>query len=408
MHYDFLVVGAGIMGLSIAREIKISFPGCRIKVLEKEPDVGFHSSGRNSGVLHAGFYYSSDSLKAKFTRDGNRILTEYCVRNNIRINKCGKLVVAQNESELETLYGLEKRGKRNNVDVKLVDEDEARRIDPNAKTLEKALYSPTTSTIDPLELCKFIRKELEEQDVDFSFGESYLKRIDGNKILTSGGNTIEAGKIINSAGLYADKIAKEFGFSRNYEIIPFKGLYLKYNKNDTPIKTNIYPVPNLNNPFLGVHFTITVDGHIKIGPTSAPAFWRENYKGFENFRFFEFCKIISWETLLFITNAFGFRDLAINEIKKYRRAYFIRLAKQLVHSIDEKGFKEWTRPGIRAQLINIHTRELVQDFIVEGDKHSIHVLNAVSPALTSSFPFAKWVVDNFIKDHENEKKQISE
>ena len=163
-----------------------------------------------------------------------------------------------------------------------------------------------------------------------------------------------------------------------------------------PVKTNIYPVPNLKNPFLGVHFTITSDNHIKIGPTSMPAFWRENYKGFDYFSLSEFLNIISWEAQLFLTNAFGFRDLAIEEVKKYQRKYFIGLAKKMVYNIDEKGFKEWTTPGIRAQLLNINTKELVQDFVVEGDKESIHVLNAVSPAFTSSFPFSRWVVENFI------------
>ena len=396
MKYDFLIVGAGIIGLSIARELRELYPAAKIKVLEKEPDTGFHSSGRNSGVLHAGFYYTADSLKAKFTKEGNRQLTEYCLENNLRINRCGKLVIAQNESELETLYELEKRGKANKVDVRLLNQEEAKEIDPNAKTFKKALYSPTTSTVDPIELCRFIKSELKKKNVEFSFGESYVRRISDNKIITSKGIEHDAGKLINTAGLYADRIAREFGFSKDYEIIPFKGLYLKYSKSDMPVKTNIYPVPNLKNPFLGVHFTITSDNHIKIGPTSMPAFWRENYKGFDNFSLSEFLNIISWEAQLFLTNAFGFRDLAIEEVKKYQRKYFIGLAKKMVYNIDEKGFKEWTTPGIRAQLLNINTKELVQDFVVEGDKESIHVLNAVSPAFTSSFPFSRWVVENFI------------
>ncbi len=391
-----MIVGAGIIGLSIARELRELYPAAKIKVLEKEPDTGFHSSGRNSGVLHAGFYYTADSLKAKFTKEGNRQLTEYCLENNLRINRCGKLVIAQNESELETLCELEKRGKANKVDVRLINQEEAKEIDPNAKTFKKALYSPTTSTVDPIELCRFIKRELKKKNVEFSFGESYVRRISDNKIITSKGIEHDAGKLINTAGLYADRIAREFGFSKDYEIIPFKGLYLKYSKSDMPVKTNIYPVPNLKNPFLGVHFTITSDNHIKIGPTSMPAFWRENYKGFDNFSLSEFLNIISWEAQLFLTNAFGFRDLAIEEVKKYQRKYFIGLAKKMVYNIDEKGFKEWTTPGIRAQLLNINTKELVQDFVVEGDKESIHVLNAVSPAFTSSFPFSRWVVENFI------------
>ncbi len=396
MKYDFLIVGAGIIGLSIARELRELYPSAKIKIIEKEPDTGMHSSGRNSGVLHAGFYYTADSLKAKFTKEGNRQLTEYCLNNNLTINRCGKLVIARDEEELETLYELEKRGKTNEVDVSLIDEEEVKKIDPNAKTYKKALYSPTTSTVDPVELCKFIKMELERKNVEISFGEAYVKRVNNNKIVTSKNNELDAEKFINTAGLYADRIAREFGFSKDYEIIPFKGLYLKYVKPDMPVKTNIYPVPNLKNPFLGVHYTVTADNHIKIGPTSMPAFWRENYKGFDNFNPGEFFKIITWEARLFLTNAFGFRDLAIEEIKKYRRSYFTGLAKKMVYEIDETGFKEWTTPGIRAQLLNINTKELVLDFVVEGDKDSVHILNAVSPAFTGSFPFCAWVIDNFV------------
>lgn len=396
MKYDFLIVGAGIIGLSIARELRELYPDAKIRIIEKEADTGLHSSGRNSGVLHSGFYYTADSLKAKFTKEGNRQLTEYCLKNNLKINRCGKLVIAQNETELQTLYELEKRGITNKVDVRIIDEEEAKKIDPNAKTFKKALYSPTTSTVDPVELCRFIKMELEAKNVEISFGESYIRRIGDNRILTSKGAGHDAGKLINTAGLYADKIAREFGFSKDYEIIPFKGLYLKYTKSDMPVKTNIYPVPNLKNPFLGVHYTVTVDNHIKIGPTSMPAFWRENYKGFYNFRLFEFFNIISWEARLFMSNAFGFRDLAIEEVRKYNRKYFTGLAKKMVYNIDISGFKEWTTPGIRAQLLNVNTKELVQDFVVEGDNKSIHVLNAVSPAFTSSFPFSRWVVENYI------------
>jgi len=393
---DYLVIGAGIIGLAIARELKSRFPQAEILVIDKEPDVAYHGSGRNSGVLHAGFYYSADSLKARFTRDGNIQLKEYCKKNNLRLNECRKVVVAKDESEIEGIYELERRGKRNGVDVRIVTEAEMKEIEPNAKTFKIGLFSPNTATVDPTEVNIFIKNELKSQGVKFLFSEGYKKKADGNTILTTHGRKITAGKIINAAGLYADKIAKEFNFSSNYTIIPFKGIYLKYTKSDKPIRTNIYPVPNLKNPFLGVHFTVTVDGIIKIGPTSIPAFWRENYKGMANYRTRELFNILGWESRLFLTNAFGFRNLAFDEIKKYNKPYFVRLATQLVHSIDSSGFTEWSRPGIRAQLLNTKTLELVMDFVVEGDNTTIHVLNAVSPAFTSSFPFAKWVVENYV------------
>lgn len=395
-HSEYLIIGGGIIGLAIAKELISRMPNKKIIVLEKEPDVAFHSSGRNSGVLHAGFYYTADSLKAKFTRDGNKQLREYCYANNLRINECKKVVVAKDESELPALFELDKRGKTNGVDVKIIDEKELFEIDPNVKTFDYALYSPTTATVDPLEVNQAIKSELISKGVNFYFSEAYTSKRGNNSILTSKNSLFSADKIINTAGLYADKVAKDFGFSQAHTVIPFKGVYLKYHGDEKPVSINVYPVPNLKNPFLGVHFTVTVDGNVKIGPTSMPAFWRENYVGFDNFKVSELLNILGWETRLFTSNAFGFRKLAIEEVKKYNKNYFARLALDLVHKLNLKGFDEWGKPGIRAQLLNIQTKELVMDFVVEGDQHSIHVLNAVSPAFTCSFPFAKYVVDNYI------------
>lgn len=396
MDFDYFIIGGGIVGLAIARDLMDRFPNVSIGVLEKEPDVAYHSSGRNSGVLHAGFYYSKDSLKARFTRDGNRQMTEYCLSNNLRINQCKKVVVAKDESELPALYELDKRGKANGVDVSLIDEKQLADIDPNVKTFKYALYSPTTATVDPVEVNQAIRKDLENKGIKFFFSEAYIARLDDHTIRTSKGNIFSASKIINAAGLYADKIAGDFGYSEKYTIIPFKGVYLKYHGKVNPVSLNVYPVPVLRNPWLGVHFTVTVDGTVKIGPTSMPAFWRENYKGCDNFSLKEAAAILGWESVLFLTNAFNFRNIAFDEIKKYKKSYFASLAQKMVKTMDAKGFNEWGRPGIRAQLLNKQTKELVMDFVVEGDKNSIHVLNAVSPAFTCSFPFAKWVVDNYI------------
>ena len=398
MNYncDYLIIGAGIVGMAIARDLIGRFPESAIIVLEKEPDVAYHSSGRNSGVLHAGFYYTANSLKARFTRDGNAQMRQYCYDNHLRINECQKVVVAKNEAELPALFELEKRGKVNGVEVRIIDEKELALLDPNAKTFRYALFSPTTATVDPVEVTQAVGRELLKKGVRILYSNGYHKKLDTNTIITTDGSRINANKIINAAGLYADKVARDFGYSGDYTIIPFKGVYLKYHGSEKPAKTNIYPVPNLKNPFLGVHFTVTVDGTVKIGPTSMPAFWRENYSGFSKFKFPELVSILGWESRLFATNAFGFRNLAMDEIKKYNKKYFASLALDLVKKMDVSGFDEWGKPGIRAQLLNIHTKELVMDFVVEGDKDSIHVLNSVSPAFTCSFPFAKWVVDNYI------------
>jgi len=392
---DFLIIGGGIIGLNIAIEIKKLKPNATVMVLEKEPEVGMHSSGRNSGVLHAGFYYTADSLKAKFTREGNAQMREFCYSRGLNINECGKVVVASSEKELNALEELKRRGDTNGVDLQWRSEKNIEKEYPNIKTYKKALYSPSTATVDPREVTKEFAKYAEELGVLVRYNAKYLGRAD-NESISINDDIIKYKKLINSAGLYADKIANDFGFSKNYTIIPFKGIYLKDSRNLSSLVTNVYPVPNLSNPFLGVHYTLTVDKEAKIGPTAIPAFWRENYRGFDNFSFKEFMQIIYYESKLFMGNSFGFRLLAIEEIKKYRESYLLNLAKKLTRNMDHSGYDRWSTPGIRAQLLDKRTLELVQDFIVEGDEKSVHILNAVSPAFTSSIPFAKWIVKKML------------
>lgn len=392
--YDYLIIGAGIIGLNIARNLKLRFPQAKILVLEKEKEVAQHGSGRNSGVLHAGFYYTANSLKAKFTKEGNAALKEFCKQRGLKVNACAKVVVALNESELEGLHELKRRGDLNGVELKLINEEELASLYPNVKTHKKALLCPSTATVDPKAVTKEFALVIQELGVELILDAKYLSS-DKNLIKTSKGEFF-AKKVINCAGLYADKIAKDFGFCKDYVIIPFKGVYLKDKNNISNLKTNIYPVPNLANPFLGVHYTLSVNNESKIGPSAIPAFWRENYKGFDNFKLNEFVQILYYEAKLFLTNAFGFRSLAFNEIKKYRMSYLKSLALKLTQKMNHEGYDSWSTPGIRAQLLDKRSLELVQDFVVQGDENSIHVLNAVSPAFTSSMPFAAWVVEEYV------------
>jgi L-2-hydroxyglutarate oxidase LhgO len=391
--YDFVIIGAGIIGMSVARYLKQAKPLASILILEKENDVGAHSSGRNSGVLHAGFYYTANSLKARFTVLGHRALKDYCRERNIPVNACGKLVVAMDAQELEKLHELEQRGKRNGSNVRLISAEEANHYEPSVFTYKEALLSPDTSSLNPQDVLDALKADLAASGVEFIFNARYLTHRESQIMTTQGEYAVR--KVINCAGLYADKVAQDFGFGKKFTMIPFKGLYLKYKKNKTDVRMNIYPVPNLKNPFLGVHFTKTVDGTIKIGPTAIPAFWRENYVFHQRFRPGEFAEIAFQEAKLFATNAFGFRDLAFEEMHKYNREYFISLAVKMVPSVDPHGFGEFTRPGIRAQLLDKARLELVQDFVVEADKNSVHVLNAVSPAFTCAFPFAEFVCKEY-------------
>ena len=391
---DILIVGGGIIGLSIARELNNRHPDLKITLIEKEATVACHASGRNSGVLHAGFYYTPDSLKSRFTVEGNKLLTDYCLKNNLSINRCGKVVVARDEKELDSIFELKRRGDTNGVDLELIDEKRLEELEPNARTFDKALYSPTTSVVNPKEVVGHIADTLKRK-VNILFNEKFIKRDDTNTVSTNT-HKIKFKHLINSAGLYADKIAHQFGIGQKYTLIPFKGLYMEY-KDSNLIRTHIYPVPNLKNPFLGVHFTITISGKVKIGPTAIPAFWRENYEGISRFNLNEFLEVLFYEAKLFFTNAFNFRSQTFEEFKKYYRNYFIQQATHLVKKIDINKFGNYLTPGIRAQLLDKKEMKLVMDFVVEHGENSTHVLNAVSPAFTSAFSFSKFIVDKVEK-----------
>ena len=388
---DFLVIGAGIIGINVAKELKTHFVDSKVILIEKESACGLHASTRNSGVLHAGFYYSSDSLKAKFTKVGNQLLTKYCEDNKLPINKCGKLVVAKNHKELIYLDELFKRGKKNGIELQDISLDDALRIEPRVKTTERALFSPTTSSVDPQRVLHCMVRDAQALGVEIHNDVAFLKKT-RTGVLTSSG-AYDMGYLVNTAGLYADRVATEFGFSQSYKILPFKGLYLYSNEPINSIHTNIYPVPDLRNPFLGVHFTITVNGNVKIGPTAVPAFWRENYNGCKGFNFREFSDIFSRQASLFISANFNFKKIAIEEVRKYSRKKMAFLASAMVKDTRINNYTKWGAPGIRAQLVNIKNKTLEMDFVIEGDDRSTHILNAVSPGFTCSIPFSRHVVD---------------
>ena len=388
---DILIIGGGILGITLARECRRRLPRARIILLEKEPATGEHASGRNSGVLHAGFYYSADSLKARFCRDGNRELRAYILAKGLALNQCGKLVVAQNESELPALEELAHRGARNGVDVEVIDLDRARAIEPRVLTAGRALWSPNTASADQVQVIAALTADARADGIDLRTGCAYLSQADG--VVQTSQGAITAGFVLNAAGLYADRVAQDYGFCQQHTILPFKGLYLYSSEAVGSLRTNIYPVPNLAFPFLGVHYTVTVDGHSKIGPTALPAFWRENYQGFDRFNLREMWDICTRELGLCLSAGFDFRGLAMQEMRKMFRTHLVSQASRLISGVRQQDYRTWGRPGIRAQLLDIRTRTLVMDFLLEGDSRSFHVLNAVSPAWTCALPFARHVWD---------------
>jgi len=345
-------------------------------------------------VLHAGFYYDPGSLKARFTVQGNRQLTSFCEARGLPINRCGKLVVARNARDLAALGELVRRGRANGVALEPVTADEARALEPRAKTFERALFSPTTSSIDPVAVLHALAHDAAAAGITLLPGTAYLGRA-GSAVRTSAG-TLSPGYVVNAAGLHADRVARDWGFSERWRIVPFKGLFLQAEPGAAGFRTHIYPVPDLRQPFLGVHVTVGVRGGATLGPTAIPAFWREHYGGWGGFNLAECAAIVAREASLWLRNDAGFRALAWEELRKYRRRRIVGLATELADGIRVADFRRWGQAGIRAQLVDVRDRRLEMDFKYEGDERSFHVLNAVSPGFTCAFPFAAHLTDQIV------------
>ena len=335
---DFLIVGAGIVGLTLAKAL-VEKGVEKIVILEKESQLGLHASGRNSGVLHAGIYYPPQTLKAQLCLKGNLLLQAYCEQKGLPLVKAGKVIVARDESELPTLLQLYERAKQNGAKVDLVDEAVLNSIEPNAKTYEQALYSHYTAMVDNKAILNSLWQDLLQTGrVTCLFDTAFTGLLNDFSAKTSRG-LIKFKQIINAAGAYADRVAHHFGVGKDYYFIPFKGIYQKLIPDKAHlVNGNIYPVPNLGNPFLGVHFTKNIHGEVYVGPTAIPAFGRENYgllQGIDK----EAISIIKNEFILFFLNK-EFRQVAMEEPKKYCASYFYKDAKRLVKVLKP----EWLSP----------------------------------------------------------------
>ena len=388
---DYVIIGSGVVGVSIGAELLRRNPERRVVILEKELSAGLHASGRNSGVIHAGFYYSPDSLKARLTRDGNAQLREFAKNRNLRIQNTGKVVVAQNIKDVPKINDLFQRGVANGVEVEVVSASELNKIEPLATTHEVALWSPNTGVGDPMEFMNEFTKEFIELGGEISYA-TLVNGISGNRLDTSKGE-FHAGHIVNASGLYADKIAAMFGFGSRYTMLPFLGLYIYAPKLKGTLKRHIYPTPDPRNPFLGVHLTTTVEGSVKVGPTAIPVLSREQYSLTSGFNAKEFFQILGTYPKFALSPHHDVLSLLRTELPKLSRRVLVRQAKKLAPSIKLEDFTQVGKPGIRAQLFDLQDKKLEMDFVVEGDTNSTHVLNAVSPAWTSCISFSKFVVD---------------
>ncbi len=391
---DILIIGAGIIGLTLARELVKGGQG-DILVIEKEPEPGKHASGRNSGVLHAGIYYSPDSLKARSCLTGNRLMKEYCREQGLPLKESGKVIVARSSDELATLDELYSRAKSNGARVELIDERQLKEIEPNARSAGRALLSHDTAVVDPKAVMKSLKRGLEATGKVRILCDCRLTGLKGSTTVVTTRGEIGFRRVINASGAYCDKVAGLFGVGKEYRLIPFKGLYRMLNPG-TPytVNSNIYPVPDIRNPFLGVHFTRSVGGEVYLGPTAIPAFGRENYgllSGIDGDAF----RIALEDLQLFMQNP-QFRSVALTEPKKYLPSYFFRDAARLVKQLAPADIAPCAKVGIRPQLVNWETKELVMDFMVLADGDALHVLNPISPAFTSSMDLAqKMVAEHF-------------
>ena len=393
-EYDIVIIGAGIIGCALANELSERFD-IKIAIIEKESSVGHHASSRNSGVIHSGFYYKPNSLKARLCVEGNQQLYQYCERKNIPIKRTGTLVVGKDNVERENLEFLLERSKNNNVqDVRIINKQELMKVEPYS-TGKFALYSPMGSIVDSKRLVQSIGHDVKENGVDILLNQKVrnINRKTNGIIINTVTKTVSTKFLINCAGVYADNIARMMGLELNYQIIPFRGEYFELPKNKSHmVNSMIYPVPDPNLPFLGIHLTKTIDGRVIVGPNAVLAPGKEAYRNLD-VNVNELGKILSYK---------GFWRMLINNRKRVEEEFIQSLMKtklldkvrDLVPNIE---LNELIRSysGIRAQLVD-DNGELVDDLVVKEHDDSIHILNAVSPGMTCSIPFANYIIDSYL------------
>ncbi len=407
MNYscDFLIVGGGVVGLTIAHQLLERKISSKVIILDKEANLGLHSSGRNSGVIHAGIYYEPNSVKAKVCVSGAKRLKEWSIENGIKIKNCGKLIIPQKsdlDPQLDILFA---RGKKNGAILNFIDDKEIEKLVPEANiTTGRALWSPNTAVINPLSVINMLRSKMESKGVKIINSVKDLKLSKKkNEVILNNGIKIKYGYFINSAGLQADKVSHKFDVGLDYKIIPFKGIYWQLNKNcPFDIKLNLYPVPDLNVPFLGVHFTPSAnDDSVIIGPTAIPSLGRENYKLFENIEFQNSISDFAFLAKQYLLNIDGFRKYVREQAFLGIPAFFLKSAQDLIPSLNRSHLERSSKVGIRAQLFNLKTNKIVKDFLCLKGEKSLHIISAISPAFTASFSFADLLIDNYILEDIN-------
>lgn len=388
--FDYAIIGGGIIGLATAMTLSERYPGARTVLVEKEAAWGRHQTGRNSGVIHSGIYYVPGSLKAKMCRAGNRSLVAFSQEHGIPHEVCGKVIVATEERELPALDRLYRRGLDNGLDVRRVRAEEVREIEPHVECLA-GIHVSNAGIIDFGQVCLRFAERAGQNGVELRLnsGVTDIRAVPGGYRLDTPQGEVAARYVINCAGLYSDRVTRLGGADPPAKIIPFRGEYYELREEKRHlVKHMIYPVPNPDFPFLGVHFTRLVGGEIHAGPNAVLAFKREGYrKGDLDVR--DLADVLLYP---------GFWRLAARHlssgmaemIRSFSKAAFVRSLRKLVPEVEQDDL-EPCPAGVRAQAL-LPDGTLVDDFLLVEKANALHVLNAPSPAATASLEIGKAIV----------------
>ncbi len=391
-HSDFLVIGGGIVGLATAYRLSQRFPDARICLLEKESAVAQHQSGRNSGVLHSGIYYKPGSLKAQTCRAGKLAMEAFCDEHQVAFERCGKIIVALDEVEQTRLQAIYARGIENGIACRLIDRDEILAREPHAAGIQ-AIHVPETGIVDYPAVCRRLAELLEAQGHVIRLGEKVvgITQEPQSVRLRTAQASYETGFLVSCGGLYSDHLVKLAGLRPPAQIVPFRGEYFEL----TPAARSlcrhlIYPVPDPNFPFLGVHFTRMINGQVECGPNAVFALAREGYSW----------GTVRWRELAESLGYAGFLKLAgrhwrmgVGEVhRSLSKAAFVRALQRLVPEIRSQHLQP-CRAGVRAQAIAADG-SMIDDFMWVTQERMLHVCNAPSPAATASLEIGRHIVNH--------------
>jgi (S)-2-hydroxyglutarate dehydrogenase len=390
-QFDCVIVGGGIVGLSVAWTLLERSPGLRIAVLEKEDGWARHQTGRNSGVLHSGIYYKPGSLKAKLCREGNRRLVEFCGEYGIRHEICGKVIVATTASELPLLENLYQRGIANGLAAKKLSASEVKEIEPHVSCLA-GIRVPSTGIVDFVAVCRKLAELVESRGGELRLGSRVLGfgTSDTGTVLETSKGPMAARWVVNCAGLHSDRMAKLAGAESGARIVPFRGEYYELKAERRSLVRNlIYPVPDPNFPFLGVHFTRMIDGSIHAGPNAVLSLKREGYHR-TSFNLRDFADTMTYA---------GFWRLAAKHAKSgleemyrsFSKRAFVHSLQKLIPEIRAEDLVPGAA-GVRAQAVR-PDGGLVDDFLLVHSPDAIHVCNAPSPAATACLEIGRVIVE---------------